>query len=327
MTRVRSIIACLFVTTLILNGCGRKAQDDEADVKPRASVKVAPARLGNIDNLVGATGSFDVLRDERIRSTIQGKVEKVFVLEGDTVNKGSVVVSVMAQESDAAISGALQLLNQARTDAEKKQAEDALRLARLTASIANITAPFPGAIVKRFVTEGELVTQGSDLVEIVDPKTEYFVANVPINYLSALKAGERAVVTIPGMDISPLHGVVQATSPATDPSSQSVQVRIDLRHIPSLVAGGTFGNARIEIGEARSVVVVPKEAVYHDDELNRYFVWRVQGDSIALMTQVTVGLSDSADVQISSGLSPGDVVAVSGGYGLPDSTDVTVEMK
>ncbi|HQT92226.1 MAG TPA: efflux RND transporter periplasmic adaptor subunit, partial [Candidatus Kryptobacter bacterium] len=185
--------------------------------------------------------------------------------------------------------------------------------------------PFSGAIIHRFVTEGELVTQGTDLVEMVDLRSEYFVANVPINYVSSIRPGQSVVVTIPGMNITPVHGSVEAINPATDPNSQSIQVRISLRSIPALVTAGTFGNVQIKVGEARSVVLVPKEAVYHNDELNQYFVWRIQGDSIALLTQVNVGLSDSSRFEITSGIRPGDVVATVGGYGLPDSTDVKVE--
>ncbi|MGO9480587.1 MAG: efflux RND transporter periplasmic adaptor subunit [Candidatus Kryptoniota bacterium] len=316
-------ILLLLVLSISILSCSKESSDD-ADVKPRAIVKVAFAYLGNIDNVVNANGSFEVIRDEKIKSSIAGKVEKVFVLEGDFVQKGQVVATVVSQESFAAISGATQLLNQATTEAEKTQAEEALDLARTTATSAKILAPFAGAVTHRFVTEGELVSQGTDLVEIIDPSTEFFVADISINYISSIKAGQSAVVTIPGMDVPPSRGVVQAINPATDPNSQSVQVRIGLRSIPAKVAAGTFGNVQINIGERNSVVLVPKQAVYHDDELDRYFVWRIQGDSLAIMTPVNVGLSDSTRFQITSGIKSGDVVATVGGYGLPDSTDVSV---
>jgi len=313
-----------FSAVLMLYGCATKNDDRDADVKPRALVKVAPAYLGNMDNMVSATGSFEVLRDEKIKSTIAGKLEKVFVLEGDFVKKGQVIATVVSQESYAAIEGATQLLNQATTGAEKKQGQEALHLAETTATSAKIPAPFSGAIIHRFVAEGELVSQGTDLVEIIDPSTEYFVANVPINYVSSIMPGQSVVVKIPGMSVPPLRGNVQAINSATDPNSQSIEVRMKLNSIPSKVAAGTFGNAQIKIGEDRSVVLVPREAVYHNDELNQYFVWRIQGDSIALLTSVQVGLSDSLRFEIVSGIKPGDVVTTVGGYGLPDSTDVTV---
>jgi len=319
-----SILLLSFLLSGILFGCGSKT-DDTAEVKPRAAVRVVSAYLGDINNTVSATGSFEVLRDEKVKSTIPGKIEKVFVLEGDVVRKGQVLATVISQESNAAIAGANELLAQATTPAEKQQAEEALHLAERTAATATITAPFAGAVIHRFVTEGELVDQGTDLVEMVDPNSEYFVANVPINYVSSIRPGQSVVVTIPGMNTPPIRGTVQVINPATDPNSQSIQVRISLRSIPSLVTAGTYGNVQIKIGEDRSVVLVPKQAVYHNDELDQYFVWRIQGDSIALLTQVDVGLADSTRIEITSGIKQGDIVATVGGYGLPDSTDVKVE--
>jgi membrane fusion protein, multidrug efflux system len=320
------LLAPLFFAAL-LGGCGSKNDDAEADIKPRASVEVAPAVLGSIDRVASSTGSFQVLRDEKVKSTIAGKIEKVFVLEGDAVRKGQTLATILAQESNAAIAGAEQLLSQATTESDSTRAEAALRLAQTTAAIAKIVAPFDGAIVHRFVTEGELITQGSDLVEIVDPKTEYFVTNIPLNSIPLIKAGQQASVTIPAMSVASLQGTVQAINPTTDPNSQSVPVRISLNAIPTHVTAGTFGNVQIKIARHDGVVLVPRSALYHDDELDQYVVWKIQGDSLALITKVSVGLSDSAHFEITSGLRPGDVVATVGGYGLPDSTQVTVAHK
>lgn len=306
-------------------GCSSQKDDSESEVKPRATVEVATAVLGSIDETVNSTGSFQVLRDERIKSTINGRVEKVLVLEGDAVTKGQVLVTILSQESNAAITGAEQLVNQAMTESDRQHAERALKLAESTAAIAKIAAPFSGAIIHRLVTEGELVGQGADLVEIIDPDTKYFLANIPLSDVSLVKRGQPAFVSIPTMGIAQLRGSVEAINPATDPNSQSVQVRISLGSIPALVAAGTFGDVRIRVGQHNSVVLVPKPAVFHDDELNQNIVWRIQGDSIALVTRVSIGLADSSHFEISSGLKPGDIVATVGGYGLPDSTNVTVE--
>ncbi len=322
---------CLFLGSLslaaLLTGCGSNTDDSSTDLKPRASVEVSSAVLGSIDDVVTSSGSFQVLRDERVKSTIAGKIEKVFVLEGDAVHKGQMLATVLSQESNAAIAGAEQLLSNATTESERNRAEAALRLVQSTAAIANIAAPFDGAIVRRFVTEGELITQGSDLVEIVDPKTEYFITNIPLTSVTSIKTGQQATVSIPAMNVPPLRGIVQAINPTTDPNSQSVQVRISLSAIPALVTAGTFGNVQIKIAQHNSVLLVPRPAIYHDDELNRYVVWRIEGDSLALITRVSVGLADSSRFEILSGLRPGDIVATVGGYGLPDSTQVIITHK
>lgn len=321
-------IPILFISVLVtgvLSGCTSGKKGDEAAMKPRATVEVAAARLGNINNMVNTTGSFTVLRDEKVKSSVAGKVEKVLVLVGDTVTKGQVVATVLSQESYASITGAKQLEAEATTRTEKEQARQALRLARRTAVIAKIRAPFSGAVMNRFVTEGELVNQGTDLVEIIDPESEYFIAYVPVSYISLVRVGERAFISIPGMNLPTLHGTVRTINPVVDPNSQDVKVRIDLKSIPTVVSAGTFGNAQIKVGERRAVVLVPRPAVYHNDDVNKYFVWRIDGDSIALQTQVHVGLSNPTSCQIDSGIKPGELVATVGGYDLPDSTAVTVK--
>ena len=312
---------------VLLLGCSSNKDEGDSEMKPRATVEVAPAFLGTMSDIVHATGSFQVLRYEKVKSTIAGKIEKILVLEGDAVHKGQVLATILAQESNAAIAGAEQLLSQATTDSERNRAQTALRLAQSTAAVAKIAAPFDGSIVHRFVAEGELVTQGSDLAEIVDPSTEYFIASIPLNNVASIRTGQSAIVTIPAMNIAPLQGIVRAINPTTEPNSQSVQVRISIGTIPALVTAGTFGNVEIKIGQRTSAVLVPKLAVFHDDELNQYLVWKIQGDSLALITRVGIGLSDSSHFEITSGLRPGDIVATVGGYGLPDSTQVTVSNK
>lgn len=324
--RIPFLLVTLFAAGLI-SGCASKKDDTDAEIRPRATVEVAAARLGNINDMVNTTGEFTVLRDEKVKSTVAGKVEKVFVLVGDLVSKGQVVATVLSQESYASITGAKQLLAEATTKSEKEQAAEALRLARSTAVIAKIKAPFSGVVTNRYVTEGQLVDQGSDLVQIIDPKSEYFIAYVPVAYISLVRVGEPVLVSIPGMDLPPIRGTVRTINPVVDPNSQNVKVRVDLASIPPVVSAGTFGNAQIKVGEQRSVVLVPKPAVYHNDDVDKYYVWKIQGDSLALLTQVHVGLSDSSSFEIIRGLKPGDVVATVGGYGLPDSTDVTVTKK
>ncbi len=325
MNRPVYLIALWAIVGLVwLEGCGSHNEDEEKEIRPRAPVQVAAVVRGAINDIVRSTGSFQVLRDERIKATAGGSVERVLVLEGDAVRKGQVLVTILSQESNAAIVGAEQLLEKAATKTDSTRAEQALHLARKFAAVARITAPFAGSIVRRFVAEGELVGQGNDLVEIVDPRTEYFLASVPLRQIASLHKDQPASVTIPTMKVDPLQGTVEAINPATDPNSQSVQVRISLMSIPPTVTPGTFGNVAITIGRHTSVLLVPEPAVFHDDELNRDIVWRVQGDSIALVTQVATGLRDSSQVEIFSGLKSGDVVATVGGYGLPDSTDVSV---
>jgi membrane fusion protein (multidrug efflux system) len=321
----RIILVILMGIFSIIYGCGKNTSDDKVASAPRALVEVARAEPGSIFEHLHVTGSFMVVRDQKIKSPIAGKILNVYVLEGDNVKKGDAIATLISKESDAIITGAKQLLQIAQTEKEKQDARKALRLAEETASKINVAAPFSGIVNTRFVSEGEYISEGTDIAEVIDLRTAYFLADVPVEDLPKLKIGQRVVLSVPGLQGDIADGSVAAFSPSADPNSQTIKVRITLYRTHGLIKSGTFGTADILVGEHVGTLVVPKPAVYHDDELNKYFVVKIQGDTLALLTPVDVGVSDTLHVEIKSGLKPGDLVATVGGYGLPDSTLVIVK--
>ncbi|MFZ1081364.1 MAG: efflux RND transporter periplasmic adaptor subunit [Candidatus Kryptoniota bacterium] len=314
----------ILVLSLFAAACSN-GDKGEADVKPRAPVKVAAVTVGDMTQVINVPGSAQALRDEKIRAVISGKVVDLKVLEGDYVRKGQALLTIISKESDAAIAGAREMVALATTDAQKNEAEKALELAQQSASKSVVAAPFDGTISNRVVTDGEYVTEDADLLEIVDNSSVYFMANLPIQNSQSVHRGQKVIVKFPTTNFPQMSGIVAAINPDVDPSSQRVDVRITFNSVPQLLKPGIFGIAAINIGERMSVLLVPKSAVYHDDELNKYFVVRAQGDTLALLTPVNIGLSDSTHVEIISGLSIQDIVVTSGGYGLPDSTGIEVK--
>ncbi|MGC8595650.1 MAG: efflux RND transporter periplasmic adaptor subunit [Candidatus Kryptoniota bacterium] len=309
----------------VIYGCGKSKSDDKTSVAPRASVKVAQVERGSIFEHLHVTGSFMVVHDQKVKSPIAGKILKVYVLEGDAVKKGEAIATLISKESDAVITGAKQLLQLAQTEKEKEDARKALQLAEETASKINVIAPFSGIVNARFVSEGEYISEGTDVAEVIDLRTAYFLADVPVEDMPRLKVGQPVTLSVPGLQKDIADGSITAFSPSADLNSQTIKVRISLNKTHDLIKSGTFGAADILVGEHIGTLIVPKPAVYHDDELNKYFVVKIQGDSLALLTPVEVGVSDTAHVEIKSGLKQGDLVATVGGYGLPDSTLVIVK--
>ncbi len=322
----RTIRIPFFILTFSLFAAACSNGDKgETDVRPRASVEASRVIVGDMTQVINVPGSAQALRDEKIRAVIAGKVVDLKVLEGDYVRKGQALLTIISKESDAAIAGAREMLALATTDEQKNEAEKALELAQQSASKSVVTAPFDGTISSRVVTDGEYVAEGADLLEIVDNSSVYFMANLPIENSQSVHRGQKVIVKFPTTNFPSMNGIIAAINPDVDPSSQRVDVRITFNSMPQFLKPGIFGIATINIGERKSVLLVPKSAVYHDDELNKYFVVRAQGDTLALLTAVNIGLSDSVHVEIISGLNRQDVVITSGGYGLPDSTNIKVE--
>ena len=98
--------------------------------------------------------------------------------------------------------------------ARVKSAEAALELARLQLSYTSVRAPADGVVSKLSVHEGQLVSPGQPLAELV-PEVTYVVANFKETQVGAMRPGQRAVVSIDAYPGVNLEGRVESLSGGT----------------------------------------------------------------------------------------------------------------
>jgi hypothetical protein len=75
---------------------------------------------------------------------------------------------------------------------------------------------------------------------------------------------------------------------------------------------------------AKDALVVPTAAVFKNTEGAEYVVL-AGSDEKAHQKKVQVGIRSGDEAQIVAGINPGDPVITSGGYALPDGTQIKVE--
>ena len=93
--------------------------------------------------------------------------------------------------------------------------------------------------------------------------------------------------------------------------NQAIQAQILLESAPQLLNTLPIGlNAAVEIiaGQVENAVLVPLEALQRESG-NSYFVYVIEAEGIE-RRPVEVGLMDYTTAEITSGLSPGEVVAI-----------------
>lgn len=78
----------------------------------------------------------------------------------------------------------------------------------------NVISPRSGTVAKRWVHQGERVTQGANILTLVDLDALYVIADVDENKVSSLQAGQEADVYLPALDTN-IAGEVSGLTPAT----------------------------------------------------------------------------------------------------------------
>ncbi|MCC7260936.1 MAG: HlyD family secretion protein [Candidatus Latescibacteria bacterium] len=101
--------------------------------------------------------------------------------------------------------------------ARVRSAEAALALARLELGYTRITAPATGSASKLTVHEGQLISPGQPLCELV-PTATYVIANFKETQISQMKPGQPAEITIDAFPGQTLTGRVESLSGGTGAS-------------------------------------------------------------------------------------------------------------
>jgi len=200
--------------------------------------------------------------------------------------------------------------------AQVAQAEAGLAAARVQLGYATIVAPFAGVVTRRNVDPGAMTAPGMPVMSIVDDSGFRMDALVPERKMEGLALGGEAQVIIDALGKT-VTGHITQIVPAADQATRTFIVKFGLPKTPGLVAG-LFARARIPVGRTETISV-PQAALWREGSL--VGVLAVE-KGIARRRLVTVGKKLGDEVEILSGLSPGEVIVARETGRVPDGARV-----
>jgi multidrug efflux pump subunit AcrA (membrane-fusion protein) len=189
-------------------------------------------------------------------------------------------------------------------------------------SYSEIKSPIDGVVTERPLYPGELAAANQPLLTVMDLSKLIAKAHIAQTEAVALKIGDRAEMQIPGTD-EKVVGRVSLVSPAVDPGSTTIEVWVETAKPGSTLKPGMTVQVQIAAATAKNALAVPASAVFKNADGTNY-VLLAGSDKKAHATPVETGLKSVDEVQILSGIKEGDAVISSGGYGLPDKTQIQI---
>jgi len=323
--------AAVAAILLLLAACRGKADDEkekkaDASTRPATPVKAAVVARATLAETIAAPGKTTAMSQAKVRAPFAGTLTELRVTDGDPVRGGQSIGSIVARDSEAALSGAREMERQASTDAEKRDAARALALAEKNLVRAPLKVAADGVVVSHAASAGDRVSEDEELVAVAEARSVVLIADVPQPQLSRIHPGETAAVEIAGRPSleARVHDVLPGGTPS-ERSDLTVPVRIDFLGDPGALPVGLFATARITVAEHRDAVSVPDAAVLRDDVTGSARLAVVGADGKAHWIAVTPGLSQGGRTEIvAPPLADGTRVITTGQVGLPDGTPVAV---
>lgn len=303
-------------------------------------VQVHIAETATLENKMVIGGSLRSNEEIDLMAEVSGKITGIHFKEGEVVKKGQLLVKINDDELRATLR---------RLEAGRKLASDnATRLKSLLAKggisqqeyetaatevssldeemnrveaqigKTSIIAPFSGRVGLRSVSEGSFVAPNTKIASLVNDDPVKLDFSVPEKFASAIEPGQRVKVFMHGLD-SPFVATVYAKEPRIDEATRSLSVRAEAPNTDGKLLPGSFARVEMAFKPTPGSVTVPAEAIV--PVLKGQKVYVVKNGS-AVEQMVETGIRNESLVEITSGVSAGDSVVVSGILGLKPGSKV-----
>ncbi len=202
-------------------------------------------------------------------------------------------------------------------------AKGKLKGAEAQLSYSEIRSPIDGYVTDRPLYPGEMASTTAPLLTVMDLSKIIAKAHIPQSDAMVLRKGNKASIALAGLD-QKIDGAVALVSPALDPNSTTVEIWVQATNRDQLLRPGMTAQLSIVAQTVPDAVVVPASALLNASGGDAQ-VMVIDSQSVAQSRDVKTGIQNGDEVQILSGLKPGEQVVSQGAYGLPDKTKVKVE--
>jgi RND family efflux transporter MFP subunit len=195
-------------------------------------------------------------------------------------------------------------------------------LARKAAGDTVVKAPFSGLVAERLVSTGDYVTRGTKVATVVRIDPLRVELTVPEQYLSQVREGQAVKLTVDAYPGETFAAKVRFVSPALKADQRALTVEAIAPNTDGRLKPGLFATAFLQKPASAPALLVPSTAVETVAGTSRVYV--VNGEK-AEERIVTTGERVGDRVEIASGLTAGETVAVNPRGKLADGARVQIE--
>ncbi len=216
------------------------------------------------------------------------------------------------QQAEAKVSAGGAAL--AAAEAALREALSNQRRVQAMLDYARITAPFNGVITKRYVHTGAMVpagtsssTQATPVVRIAQTDPLRLVIYVPASLVRHIQVGKSVAIHVPAAGKS-FDLPISRMQDAVDVASRTMRVEVDIPNPDLALAPGEYAQVELSVERKEDALVVPSVAVIHHG--NQPSLWVVNRENCLELRPVALGIESSGKIEIVSGASEGEFVAI-----------------
>ena len=338
-----SLGSVLFISALLLAGCGGKKEQNVQKTLPKFKVEAVGQSDATVYTLFPVQIQSENAIDIYPRAT--GYVQKIYVQEGDNVKKGSPILKIddadyvqTVNSTKAAYDNALLevkkleplveediispfQLQTAKSNVQAAQA--AYENAKINLGYTLITSPVSGVIGRISLREGSLLTAGiaTPITSVASNGNVFayfsfdeklllqFADSTRMSLKQKVSKLPPAELTLANGQLYAYKGTIELGSSLVDPATGSLQMKGVFPNPDAILRSGSTGTIRIPT-IYKNTIMVPQKATY--DIQDKKMIFTVDSANVVHAANIKV-LNNTGDIFIvASGLNVGDRIVLDG---------------
>ena len=175
-----------------------------------------------------------------------------------------------------------------------------------------IRATLSGIVTKRLVTEGSVVSDANDLMEIANNSTLWAIAEVPEANAAFVRIGQSVSIKVPSLGEATISGKIIHIGSALNPETRTMQVRCLVNNPRGNLRAEMYATMEIRGSATASTLTVPREAI--QDIGGEKVVFLALEDNFFKKKIVELGREQGDKIEITKGLQSGQRVVTKGSF-------------
>lgn len=322
-----------------------------------AAVETGLVTRRDITPTLTFSANLEPLWNADISPKVDGRVDKLYVDEGDIVTAGMVIgvldtnelaAQVMQAEGNLlsnqasleqaeldlsraqalATQGAVsaQSLDTARTKrdlaiGQVRSAEGNVVLLKARLDNANIIAPRSGIVLKRYIQAGSYAKAGSQIVSIADVSSLLGKATLGESELSEIAVGLQVKIIVNALQDKEFIGTITRISPAATLPARTFTAEITIPNVSGILKPGLFSKIVIPGTVHKNALVVPESALVMREDQKTVYV--VTSENKVQQRVLKLGYVGEGWAEILAGLNDGERIVIAGQNKLKDGSTIT----
>ncbi|MEC7548650.1 MAG: efflux RND transporter periplasmic adaptor subunit [Bacteroidota bacterium] len=296
--------------------------------KKRVFVTVIPVKTSKIKNKISLQSIIKTNQNIVLQPEFTGPISNIKVVEGQSVNKGDVLMIVDDGGLEQSVEFQKEQLKLSKTIFERQsrlwadkigseieylEAKTAFKTQKSRYSQLNeqlqksvITAPFDGEIDDIFIELGELVTPGqSPLLRLISTSEMYLEAEVPEKYLKSVSVGTPVEIEIPVLN-KKINTKVSFIGKHINTVNRTFRVVVKIKKTDSL-SPNLISTLHIFDYINNNALIIPTNIISENSDGSEY-VYSVNKNNTAQKIFIKTGNEENGYVEVIEGLKENDII-------------------